>query len=170
MELFRTFNEQGEPVALVPRNEVHAAGYWHKSAQVFVFNAGGELLLQRRAPSKDLYAGLWDYSVGEHLQPDENFAAGAQRGLREELGIVAADLMPLGGERWVVQSGTGFVDREIQQAYCCNYDGEIIADSVEVAEVRFLSLPRIFEWAGRDRSAFTPWFIVDLKELFCIDI
>ena len=160
MEYFQIFDEAGAPLGLKRRDEVHRDGDWHKSAQVFLFNPVGELLLQKRARDKDLYADLWDYSVGEHLRPDEAAICGALRGLREELGVsslVAADLLKL-GERHVVLEGRGFRDREMQCAYRATYDGVITPDSLEVAEVRWMDMATLHRWLDVWPSEFTPWF------------
>ena len=143
-ELFATFSRDGQPLGLRRRSEVHRLGLWHKSAQVFVFDDAGRLLLQQRVPHKDLYADLWDYSVGEHLQPEETFIAGAQRGLQEELSIVPREeLQPLGGLRWVEHVSSTHADREIQQAFRCRYDGDVVLDPLEVAQVRYIDMAEL---------------------------
>ena len=87
MEKFQTFSESGEVMTLEERGVVHSKGLWHQSAQVYLFNEHGDLLIQQRSDQKDLYAGLWDDSVGEHLRPRESFRDGALRGLYEELQV-----------------------------------------------------------------------------------
>ena len=165
MELFAVFDRSGRQLGLQARDEVHRKGLWHKSAQVFVFNAQGQLLMQQRAADKDLYAGLWDYSVGEHLQPGETFLQAALRGLNEELGISAVDQMiRLGGERWVEITSAHHADREIQQAYRCEYEGDLRVDPVEVAQVRYVGLSELAAWLADAPHEFTPWFIEDMEE------
>ncbi|MCR9258393.1 MAG: NUDIX domain-containing protein [Pseudomonadaceae bacterium] len=164
MELFETFDEHGTPQGQVPRQIVHSRGLWHKSAQVFVFNAQGELLLAQRAADKDLYADLWDYSVGEHLKPGETHLMAAYRGLLEELGIHAIHLEPLGGLRWVVQQGENFRDREIQQAYRGIYDGKLVPDPAEVQAIEYVALPELHKRVELNPRRFTPWLLEDLCE------
>ena len=163
--MFETFDDDGRPTGLVPRDAVHRRGLWHQSAQVFLFNSAGSLLLQRRARDKDLYADLWDYSVGEHLQPGETFAEGASRGLEEELGIARVTLVPLGGVRNVEFVGSGVFDREIQQAYVVRYDGPVTIDTIEVQASQWIERDALLAWLHRDTSAFTPWFAQDFEEL-----
>jgi isopentenyl-diphosphate delta-isomerase len=165
VETFETFDEDGNLLGLVPRDEVHRNGLWHRSAQVFVFNSLGELLLQLRAADKDLYASLWDYSVGEHLQPGESFVTGAVRGLDEELGVLDARLIQLGGVRKIEQVGDTYVDREIQQAFVCLYDGSIQFDLVEVAKVDWVSKRVLLQRLRDEPDVFTPWFVQDVTEL-----
>jgi len=165
MEQFEVFDENHQLLGLAPRQEVHRSGQWHKSAQVFVFNQREQLLIQQRTADKDLYAGLWDYSVGEHLQPGEDFHQAAARGLQEELQISGVDLQPLGQLRRVEWRGDAFWDRELQQAFLCHYDGPVVADPVEVAQVRYISLAALAEWVADSPAdtEFTPWFVEDLR-------
>lgn len=162
MELFTTYSREGAVTGLVPRNDVHKLGLWHKSVQVFIFDTDGSLLMQRRAADKDLYANLWDYSVGEHLVPDETQLDGAQRGLREELGIASIDLEPLGEQRWVTIVDDEHADCEIQQAYRGLYSGPLTLDPHEVAEVRYIGLTDLRPWVHARPNDFTPWFLEDL--------
>jgi len=166
------FDRNGRQLGLRPRKEVHQKGLWHKSAQVFVFDRQGRLLMQQRAADKDLYAGLWDYSVGEHLQPGESFLQAAVRGLHEELGITGVHpLTPMGGQRWVEIESALHADREIQQAYRCEYQGALKVDPGEVAQVRYIALPDLAAWLAAEPEAFTPWFVADIEEfgLFAAD-
>lgn len=156
-ELFRTFDADGQPVALVPRNEVHKRGLWHRSVQVFVYNSASELLLQQRAADKDLYPLHWDTSVGEHLLPDEAPLAGAQRGLMEELGITGVDLTQLGGDFRVEHRGDQFCDREIQTGFRCVYDGPLNPNE-EVMALEWVSLSQLKKVLRDDERCFAPWF------------
>ncbi len=163
-ELFEAFGDSGEALGLVPRNDVHARGLWHRSAHVFVWSAAGEMLLQRRAADKDLYASLWDCAVGEHLTPGESYEQAASRGVFEELGIKAQPtaIGELVRNRWAAQ---GYDDREIQQAFTLQHDGPFDIDLVEVAEIRFFSVAEIREWLQWQPEAFTPWFAPEVARL-----
>jgi isopentenyl-diphosphate delta-isomerase type 1 len=164
LELFETYDAQQQPLGLMPRDEVHAKGLWHRSSQVFVFDRRQRLLIQQRAANKDLYADLWDYSVGEHLQPGETFIDGAYRGLQEELGITNVSLAKLGGERWMSFSGKNYTDCEIQQAFSCTYDGPLTVDTVEVQTTRYIEMASLQQWIEESPQSFTPWLLADLRE------
>ena len=146
---------------------MHAQGLWHKSAHVFLFTPNDELYLQRRAHDKDLYANLWDYSVGEHLTPGETYHAAAQRGLQEELGISGVDLTALGDPRpsSFIVAEQGIADQEFQQAYRGAYAGSIAPDPAEVAEVRAVCLADLARWITRAPEQFTPLFVRDIVDL-----
>lgn len=166
-ELFDTFDDHGTPRGLVARHRVHSLGHWHKSAHVFLFNRSGNLYLQLRALDKDLYPDLWDYSVGEHLQPGESFRAAALRGLNEELGIDDVVLQTVGGVRASKfdDDELGLHDHELQQGFRGVYSGPMHPDPIEVAEVRSMEMSKLESWIETAPGSFTPWFLRDLREL-----
>ena len=166
-ELFDTFDDQGIPRGLAARHRVHSLGLWHKSAHVFLFDRSGNIYLQLRAPDKDLYPSLWDYSVGDNLQPGESFRAAAARGLHEELGIGDVVLQTVGGVRASKFDNDELRvhDHELQQGFRGVYSGPMHPDPIEVAEVRSMEMLELETWIGRSPDSFTPWFLRDLREL-----
>lgn len=166
-EQFEIFDEDGTPLGLAPRAEVHRHGLWHRSAHVFLFTPAGALWIQRRAAGKDLYPDRWDFTVGEHLTPGETYLAGALRGLVEELGIEDAPLEPVGPVRRHTcrVAGTDLLDREFQQAFRGTWDGTVTADPAEVAEVRCIEPSALTTWMQRAPDDFTPWFVSELQTL-----
>ena len=145
----------------MPRPEVHASGEWHKATQIFVYNSAGRLLLQRRSPDKDLFPNCWDTSVGEHLQPGESYMQGAIRGLSEELGITDVTLTPVGEEQRLRMVSDKYSDCEMQQAFRCQYDGQLVRQEEEVAELRWVDRRILTELLAS--AEFTPWFQHHLK-------
>jgi len=86
-EWFDVVNARDEVVSRALRREVHAKGLWHRAVHVLVFNAAGEIFLQKRSMLKDLSPGLWDSSCSGHLDAGEDYDAAAARELAEEIGV-----------------------------------------------------------------------------------
>jgi isopentenyldiphosphate isomerase len=86
-EIFDIVNERDEVIGQAPRKEVHARGLWHRAIHVLVFNARGQVFLQKRSLKKDTAAGKWDSSSSGHLDTGEEYDACAVRELREEIGL-----------------------------------------------------------------------------------
>src|SRR5580692_2637126 len=86
-ELFDIVNARDEIIGRAPRHEVHARGLWHRAVHVLVFNARGEVFLQKRSVLKDTAKGKWDSSSSGHVDTGETYDACAVRELREEIGL-----------------------------------------------------------------------------------
>ena len=86
-EIFDVVNERDEVIGQAPRREVHARGLWHRAVHVLVFNARGEVFLQKRSLKKDVAAGKWDSSASGHLDTGEIYDVCAVREVREEIGL-----------------------------------------------------------------------------------
>jgi isopentenyl-diphosphate delta-isomerase len=158
-EQFQTYDEEGLPLGLVPRSEVHRLGLWHRAVNVLLFDRTGRLYIQRRAAGKDVWPNAWDVSVGEHLQPGETFEAAAHRGFAEELSVRSVVLTPLGAivRAQVEIPELNVLDREMQQSYRGDYDGPIHADPAEVTDVRLIALADLATEIAARPDDFTPW-------------
>jgi len=86
-EIFDVVNERDEVVGRNTRREVHRLGLKHRAVHVLVFNARGEVFLQKRSMKKDLHPGVWDSSSSGHLDSGEAYDACAVREVREEIGL-----------------------------------------------------------------------------------
>lgn len=62
-------------------------GEYHLVVHIGVFNARGEMLIQKRHREKQLWPGLWDISAGGSGIAGENSRSAAHRELLEEIGI-----------------------------------------------------------------------------------
>jgi isopentenyl-diphosphate delta-isomerase type 1 len=87
-EIFDIVNERDEVIGRLPRAQVHREGQRHRAVHILVFNARGEVFLQKRSMSKDTHPGAWDSSSSGHVDSGEDYDACAVRELREELGLV----------------------------------------------------------------------------------
>lgn len=89
-EVFDIVNENDEVIGQNLRSEVHRLGLKHRAVHVLVFNAQGQVFLQKRSQSKDTFPGAWDSSASGHLDAGETYDTCAVREVFEELGIVLA--------------------------------------------------------------------------------
>ena len=84
-EIFDVVNERDEVIDHRPRSEVHRLGLRHRAVHVLVFNARGDVFLQKRSMLKDCFPGTWDSSASGHLDQGEAYDDCAVRELREEI-------------------------------------------------------------------------------------
>ncbi len=100
-------DEQDNILAYKTRAECHASReHLHRSIGVIIQNSQGDMLLQQRSSTKDLFPNYWAVACGGHVSPNEDYIVAAQRELQEELGInhlalhfVAKRIMDFGNER-----------------------------------------------------------------------
>lgn len=128
------------------KKEIHEKGWWHQTAHVWIYNSWGEILLQKRSMAKDSYPGLWDISVGGHVDAGESPLQAALREMSEEVGIVAdeKDLKKIGVRKSAKGlSRKNYKNNEFQNVYLYKLDGQasdLRIRQEEVDEVRFVSL------------------------------
>jgi isopentenyl-diphosphate delta-isomerase type 1 len=89
-DMFDVVNERDEVIGQQRRSEVHRLGLKHRAVHVLIFNARGEVFLQKRSMRKDTFPGAWDSSAAGHLDTGEAYDVCAVREVREELGLTLA--------------------------------------------------------------------------------
>ncbi len=83
-ELLNVYDQAGEVVGAMARGNAKAKGFAAGAVQLLLVNPDGLVLLQRRREDKE-NGGLWDKSVGGHVQAGESFDAALIREANEEL-------------------------------------------------------------------------------------
>jgi isopentenyldiphosphate isomerase len=83
-ELLNIYDASGEVVGRRPRGGTQAPGFAAGAVQLLLVGPAGKVLLQRRCADKE-NGGLWDKSVGGHVQAGETFDQALVREANEEL-------------------------------------------------------------------------------------
>ena len=92
-ERFPLVDEEGTVVVVATRGACHnGSRLLHPVVHLHVFNAKGELYLQKRPEWKDIQPGKWDTAVGGHMDYGETPDDALIREVREDEGIT--DLTP----------------------------------------------------------------------------
>jgi len=152
-ELFEVVDESGRVISLAPRSRCHGdPSLAHRSVHVFVFNAHGDIYLQKRSPRKDVQPGKWDTSVGGHLAPGESYLSAAARELAEELGVTLDSLDRL--ELLHSYVWRTAIETEHVQTFRTLHEGPFSLHPDEIEEGRFWSREAIRKAVGT--GAFTP--------------
>lgn len=87
-ELLDVFDRYGEHTgASLTKHVIHEQELWHGGAHIWIYNGKGEVLLQLRAPDKDIYPNTWDISAAGHVSAGETPIQTALRETQEELGL-----------------------------------------------------------------------------------
>ncbi|GAB6011492.1 NUDIX hydrolase [Viscerimonas tarda] len=158
-EIFPLVNEEGDVTGQATRSRCHNGSMLlHPVVHLHVFNAAGELYLQRRSSQKDIFPNLWDSAVGGHVNPAETPEAAVMREAREELGLTGFE--PVFIQKHVVE--TAF-ERELTYSFRTTTKQIPQPDGVEVSDGRFWTLEEIR--SKLHQGVFTPNFEIDFELL-----
>jgi len=155
-ELLDIVDENDEVLGRASRPEVHRTRRMHRAVHMFVFNAGGDLFLQKRAASKSVYPNYWDSSAAGHVDAGEHYLAAAVRELEEELGVVIAAVDIKEFWRRLPTADNG---HEHQRYYAVTTEQTLSPCPIEIADGRWLSQSDMQVKVAADDQTFT----TDLK-------
>ena len=141
-ELFDVVDEQDHVLRAEARAVVHLKGLLHRAVHIFVFNANGELYLQRRSMSKDTAPGKWVSSCSGHVDSGEDYDAAARRELGEEIGLYDPEAM----ERVFKESACRPTGNEFVWVYHCRSEGPFTLDPDEVSDGKWIDLNALNHW------------------------
>jgi isopentenyl-diphosphate Delta-isomerase len=151
-------DERGEPRDPMSLRVAHEPpGTLHRAVSVQLVNRAGGWLVQRRASTKELFAGRWANSCCTHPRPGESLEACARRRVFDELGLTAGPLMPAGCFTYrAVDPVSGLVEHERDHVFVGMVTDDAAApDPGEVAEVAWFGLPEASHLLAGPSGA--PW-------------
>jgi isopentenyl-diphosphate Delta-isomerase len=146
-EYLEIFDESNQSLGRTKlRRLVHQDGDWHRTTQIYVVNRQLEVLCNLRSQQKEVFPGLWDLSIGGHLDPGETYGQAAVRELAEELGITVhpEELQPVGYQKIDGMDAVNkLMDREHAALFLYRTDmplGHFAYPADEITKLGFFSL------------------------------
>lgn len=136
-------DEADRPLGVTSRGNMHAKGLIPRCSFIFVFNSQGRLCVHQRTAHKRLYPGFWDVAAGGVVAAGETYQQGAERELREELGIAKVQLRQ--HFRFFYESPQS---RLWGSVFSCTWDGPLVMQPEEVAAVRWVDPRQAWQREG----------------------
>lgn len=136
----------GNVIRVISRSEMRATAARHRAVFIAVISSRDELLVHRRAETKDIWPGWWDVAVGGVMAPGESADLAAHRELHEELGLRGVSLTTL--------ATGGYEDADVRllsASYLCRHDGPFSFSDGEVSETAWVPLGDVVEWLSSHR-------------------
>jgi isopentenyldiphosphate isomerase len=143
-EILEVIDISGRVIGTARRSALHRdPSLIHRVVHVLVFDRKRNLLLQKRSMNKDVAPGMWDTSVGGHVNIGEDIRSAAFREMKEELGIEGCDVTHLYHYLF-----TNHREAELVNTFSCVYSGDILFNGEEIDEVRYWDMRSIREQVG----------------------
>ncbi|WP_448871109.1 NUDIX hydrolase YfcD [Desulfobulbus propionicus] len=137
-EIVVIVDRDNQPIGAVTRKIMRQQRLIHRASYILVFNTDGELYIQKRSRTKDIYPGYWDLAAGGVVLDGESYEESAKRELREELGISNVKLRPLFDQYY--EDATNRVWGRI---FVCTSNGPFTLQEEEIDFGRFITLGKI---------------------------
>lgn len=153
------------PIGTEEKTRCHLPdGRLHRAFTALLFDAGGRLVLARRARGKMLWPGDWDGTFASHPREGETYVSAGQRRMPEELGIGGsleyvnkfeyhARYRDVGSENEICATLVGTVGQEISPV------------PGEIDEVRAVSAAELLEEVEAEPGSYCPWMLIALELL-----
>ncbi len=145
----KTTDDQGELFIVVDKNDT-IVGYKtrkdchldkrliHRAVGVILFTSNGEILLQKRSKTKDLYPGMYAISASGHVSKGETYEETAVRELKEEMGIGTVPIQFV--SKHLVETNK---ETEMNVLYKGVYDGDVLFFPDEVESVHYFNKEQV---------------------------
>ena len=158
-------NSADEPQGFLGKTACHdGAGLLHRAFSTFILNPAGELLLQRRHPSKRLWPDYWSNSCCSHPRAGEEMDVAVTRRLQQELGL-GADLEFM----FKFEYRAVFEDKGTEHELCWVYLGRTpsspVIDPTEISDWRWIRASDLDRELEQHAERFTPWLKIEWKRL-----
>ena len=147
----------GREIGIQEKMQAHRDGKLHSAFSIFVFNAVGELLLQRRARTKYHSGGLWTNTCCSHPRPGESYHRAARRRLHEEMGF-DCELQELFSFIYHVKLNDNLFEHELDYAFVGYYDGQPTPNPDEVDDWKWINISMLQQDVQENPQSYTHWF------------
>ncbi|MBI4292289.1 MAG: isopentenyl-diphosphate Delta-isomerase [Betaproteobacteria bacterium] len=157
-------DENDNQIGISEKIKAHLGGKLHRAFSIFIFNASGQMLLQKRAKGKYHSGGLWSNACCSHPNPGENTEAAAHRRLNEELGF---DCPLVEVYQFVYQAKLdgGLSEHEYDHVLIGSYDAEPRVNPSEVDDWKWIDPASLREDMQRNPANYTYWLRVSLDDV-----
>jgi isopentenyl-diphosphate delta-isomerase len=155
-------NERDEMIGVENKTRAHLLGALHRAFSVFILDADGQLLLQKRARTKYHSRGLWSNTCCGHPRPGETVEQASRRRLWEEMGL-HSELRKLFDFIYRTNVDEGLVEYEYDHVLIGWFDGTPKPDPDEIAEWKWVDLKTLSADIRVHPELYTYWFRISFN-------
>ncbi len=150
-------DEIDNQIGVMEKIEAHQKALLHRAVSVFIFNSGGEWILQRRALGKYHSNGLWTNTCCSHPYPGESSLEAAKRRLMEEMGM-KCDLKEIFTFTYKASLDNELTEYELDHVFIGISDDLPQINEEEVWEWKAVSKSNLYMDLNINSHMYTVWF------------
>ncbi len=150
-------DENDRETGIMEKMQAHLEAHLHRAFSVFIFNKGGQLMLQQRALTKYHTPGLWTNTCCSHPRPGEKTTEAAHRRMKEEMGF-DCDFEEAFGFVYKAAFENNLTEHEFDHVFIGTSEELPVINPEEVAAYRFATLDEIRKEMQQQPEKFTIWF------------
>ena len=143
-EIITIVDSENNEIDQVSRAEMRARNLIHRATYILLFNSRGDLFVQKRTQTKDIYPGHYEIAAGGVVLAGESYELSARRELAEELGVECEELTHL-FDHFHDDGG----NRVWGRVFSCIHDGPMRLQEEEVESGEFMKPENV---AGMSRK------------------
>jgi isopentenyl-diphosphate delta-isomerase len=148
----------------MPKMEAHLLGKLHRAFSIFVFNTGGQLLLQQRAHKKYYSGNKWTNTCCSHPRLGEEITKAAHRRLTEEMGM-SCELIHVFNFTYFAEIEEGIYEHEFDHVFFGISDAKPIPNPEEVSLYRYISMEELAQELDRQPENYTKWLKICFRKV-----
>lgn len=145
------------PLGYMPKADAHVGeGVLHRAFSIFLFNSQGEVMLQQRAPGKQLWGGFWANSCCSHPRRGEEVSDAAVRRLHEEVDVDAT-MTWLYKFEYHARFGDVGAEHELCWVFVAHSDAPVSVNPNEISEWTFMTPETLDAELLNNPDQYSPW-------------
>jgi isopentenyl-diphosphate delta-isomerase len=164
MEKIILVDENDRETGTGEKLDVHKSGKLHRAFSIFVFNSGGEMLMQKRARGKYHSGGLWTNTCCSHPREGEKLEDAAHRRLKQEMGF-DCPLKEAFSFIYRVRFENGLYEHEFDHVFVGRHEGEPVPNPEEYEGWKWAPMEELKRDVRRNPGNYTYWFRIAVERL-----
>ena len=140
-------------------------GKLHRAFSIFVFDARGRLLLQRRAKKKYHFGGLWSNTCCGHPKKGEELQDAAQARLQQEFGFDTRLKELFSFLYRASDAGNGLAEHEFDHVFYGEFDGDPRPNPDEIEDWKWVDVAELMSDLENNPHRYTPWFKIAIQDV-----
>ncbi len=150
-------DENDNEIGVMEKMRAHVEARLHRAVSVFLFNSGGEWMLQKRALDKYHSRGLWTNACCTHPFPGEPVYKAAKRRLIEEMGI-KCEIKEIFSFIYKEELDNNLTEYEFDHVFIGITEDSPVINTDEVLDWKSISFKEMKEDLHGSPSDYTAWF------------